>query len=548
MQRLDVGTITRLRRALGRQALRRRALDMLRAWSKRDARPAIYAAVLLMMGASVLALHFADRYDSDYVAGIVTLQNWRLAGGHTAWLPADTFVLKVPFYLLVQSLLPNSPLALLAIALLINAAAFALFFLAHRILVGRRPHLAAYTPLLLLGGLGPTFYLTLREPNCRNIEIGVAFVCLALIVRYLAGQLTIPSGARGLAMLAGAGAALGLFIYDDPLIVFVLVAPLAIVLIARYLVLGGRQTAGVVVFLGAACAAAPLWSGVFRLLHVSAASQRMYFVGLDQLGGHVYLAFAGLLRMQNADFFGQPVMDVHTFPALINFGLLALTFAAPVIFWLLRRPLAWWQWLVVLQPHFFVATFIVSAQVYDLGAARYLVFEPFFAVIILWLLIEAVAIVRLRYVLQGLIVASCLLNLGLTAPTLLAGYQNPNAHDQAVVRVVRQYGLTKGYADYWSANIHTYLSGNAIQFIAARCGPHGMYPYLFNMDDRALQAPAARTFYLVDRTTQGSEACTLDEVRRQLGASAQTVAIDSQSELLIYNGDITARMAPGRHG
>lgn len=555
MQRLEVAPITRLRSALGQQPLGERLRGMRDAWRGGDLRAAIYAPVLVLvlalvllaMGASLLALHFTQRYTSDDVGGIVTLQNWTLGGSHTAWLPPDTFILKVPVYLLVQAVLPNSPAAVLAIALLLNVIAFGLFFVAYRVLVGRRPGIAAYTPLLLLAGEGTTFYLALREPYSRNVEIGIAFVCLALLVRYLSGKLTIPSGARGLLLVAGAAAALGLFVYDDPLVVFVFLAPLAITLIARYLIQGlgqgGRQSLGVVAFLAVGCLAAPLWGRIFALLHVSAASQRMSFVGLDQLGYHVFLAFSGLLRMHNADFFGQPVMDVRTLPALINFGFLALAFAAPVIFWRLRRRLAWWQWFVVLQPYYYVVTFILNTQVYDPGSVRYLVFEPFFEVVTLCLLMQSITVARLRYALQGLLVAGCLLNLGLMAPTLAAGYQNPNAHDQAVVHSVRQYGLTKGYANYWSANIHTYLSGNSIQFIAARCGSSGMSPYRWIMDDRTLQMPAARSFYLIDETTQGSDACTRDQVQSQFGPPAQTVAIDSQTTLLIYNGDITLRMA-----
>jgi hypothetical protein len=120
-----------------------------------------------------------------------------------------------------------------------------------------------------------------------------------------------------------------------------------------------------------------------------------------------------------------------------------------------------------------------------------------------------------------------------------------NAHHQAIVQSMRRYGLTKGYADYWGADINTYLSGNSIEFIAAKCRADGVHTYRWNMDDRVIHQPATRTFYLVDKASQQSDSCTVAMVERQLGTPAETIAIDSQALLLIYNDDITVRMLPG---
>ena len=183
-----------------------RTLSVWRSWQERIVPHALYLfypLVLLALYGGLLARQFTAAYDSDQVAGIVTLQNWRLGDGSTAWLPSDNFFLKVPFYLLVRALLPNSPVAMLAIAVLLAGVAYGLFFLAHRLLIGRPLQRTDFLPLLLLASLGSSFYYILREPNARNIEIGVSFVSMAVAVRSLANHWPFPTGARGRLLIGG---------------------------------------------------------------------------------------------------------------------------------------------------------------------------------------------------------------------------------------------------------------------------------------------------------------------------------------------------------
>src|SRR5262249_47157076 len=267
----------------------------------------------------------------------------------------------VPVYLLVRTILPNSPWAMLAIAMLIAGVAYALFFLAYRLLIGRPLPLADHLPLLLLASLGSSFYYTLREPNARNIEIGVAFVSMAVAVRYLAGQWSFPTGARSRLLLGGGAAALGLFMFNDLMSTYALILPFAIALIVWFLSSGRRrQAAVVVVFLGVAAVASELWKGLFALLRVATPPAHGPIAGPDQWGYHLTLAVTGLLSMHAADFSGPPVMDLRTLGGLANLGLLALMFAAPAILWALRRPLAWWQWFLLVQPYYFVVIFTLS--------------------------------------------------------------------------------------------------------------------------------------------------------------------------------------------
>jgi hypothetical protein len=288
---------------------------------------------------------------------------------------------------------------------------------------------------------------------------------------------------------------------------------------------------------------ASLWAAGFAQLHFTITKLDARFTTFDQLGYHLYLSVQGLLKLFNANFFGAPELATQTFAELINFGLLALIFVCPLILRVTRRELAWWQWFVVLQPHFIVLVYLMSNQASDLSSVRYLVLVPFYGAIGLALLIGAITHARIRLFLGVVILGCAAANAFPIATTLAAGYQSPNARDFAIVRMAQQHGLTKGYADYWSGNINTYVSGYRIQFIPASCAPDGLHFYAWLVDDAVLRRQAAQSFYVYDSQAGGSAACGPATLNRQFGSPAEVIAIDNHTTIFVYNYDITVRLA-----
>jgi hypothetical protein len=252
----------------------------------------------------------------------------------------------------------------------------------------------------------------------------------------------------------------GFLVFNDPLFLYLFVAPLALALFIRLLWGGGSRDLAALVTLGLAVPVASLWTALFARLHFSSVPFHPAFVTLDQFGMHVNLGFQGILTLFNASFFGSSPFGKHAIGSLINFGLLSLVLAAPLILRATHRQLSWWQWFIVLQPHFVVLIFLVSNQVNGAISARYLILVPFYGAISLALLFRSMPNARVQLLFIAVLLTSIAFNALPEAKSLAHGYQNPNARNYAIIRVADQRGLTKGFGDYWDAPINTYLSGN----------------------------------------------------------------------------------------
>src|SRR5262249_33497668 len=161
---------------------------------------------------------------------------------------------------------------------------------------------------------------------------------LMVVARYVSGEWTPAAGAwtaarlvHVLALTLGAALVLGLLVYSDPLYLYLFIAPLGLLLVIRLLQDGKLRETAVLVVLGQAVLVAGLLATGFARLHFAIAKFDARFVALDQLGYHIYLAFQGLLILFNADFFGRQPLNRHTIGTLVNFGVLALIFAAPLL-------------------------------------------------------------------------------------------------------------------------------------------------------------------------------------------------------------------------
>src|SRR6476661_6936288 len=103
--------------------------------SKSDAVVLLISIVICFF--NLLYAHQLWSYNSDDVSQQVLLKQWMTNGIRTTWLPADTFILKMPVHWCVALLLPNSLQTILVDVFIMNALNLAFSFIALKFILFR---------------------------------------------------------------------------------------------------------------------------------------------------------------------------------------------------------------------------------------------------------------------------------------------------------------------------------------------------------------------------------------------------------------------------
>ena len=161
---------------------------------------------------------------SDSVAQQSIVRTWFAAGHDVTYLPPDTWLLKVPLYVVVEAL-PLAPMTRLLVesavlaAVALVAAAWATWELAGQAGLRRsRSLLGVLLPFAWFGTLsgGAGSYLV-SLPNSRNVELGLALVVVAVAGRRLAGHQTWRRPSASSIARAGGTAVVAAVLLGDPL-------------------------------------------------------------------------------------------------------------------------------------------------------------------------------------------------------------------------------------------------------------------------------------------------------------------------------------------
>jgi hypothetical protein len=486
---------------------------------------------------------------SDSVAQQSILQTWWLTGHGTTYLPPDTWLLKLPAYLLVEPLPLGPDLRLLLESLLLGGAGLALTALAARRLGAAagpaRRWWDAALPVawlgLLGGGLGQ--YLAIM-PNSRNVELGLVFVVLVVAARYLQDAHREPeaqTGVRrwqriGLGVLAAVGFAV-LWV-DDPYVSYLFGGALAAACTVWFVL---RRRDPRLLVIAAVTAGSLALAPALRALLVRAgivavgdttgvtASPSMLVRHLGVLGP----ALATQVGLQDR---GPTAWPAHVLTVLVLVAGVAMSGYLLVAGWR-TRALA----LTFLGGHWVVVAFGVLANsgVYDFHAGRYLVLAVYDVAVVLGV---GTALLRrhrprLAAALTGLLVVAVAANVVSVAVDRAV----PNARvakENAILRTVQEHGLTKGYAEFWIADLFQYRSRGEVTVPEVICSDGQLWFRYWLTDTSRWRVHADRTFVLWDPVEVGLQGCTQAGIEAQLGVPAQRIPAAGGATVLVYDRDV----------
>ena len=524
--------------------------------------PATAVAVL------VLVLDRWTDYTSDSVADQSLVRTWLDVGHGTAYVPGDTWILKLPLYFGVESL-PLAPGGRLVVEVLVlNVACLAVlglavWWLALAARPAAEPPRAAdvVLPLLWLGTLGGELGANRMQPNYRNVELGLAFLALAIAAR----RLDLPGrqdGRRAGFTAVAAVPLLGLLWVDDPYFALLTGAPFAVLCVTWYLVRrrGDRRllVAAAAVVLSLALlppAHALLAAGGIRVLPGAAGTDPGGVPGRLALLGPAIAAQLGLADTDPAGRVPGTGTALSGWAAALNLAVLLAAVAAAVALavhgWRSRRLLPAFvgvQWLVV------IAGFCASSKVSEVAHGRYLILAGYdlatglaMALPALRRRLPAAARTLLLVLLAGAVLnVTCALR---TAPAILAhGWDRrppyvagpPAAARGAAIRnAVAASGLRRGYAEFWASNLTLYRSGGLVSMNAVRCLGGRLVVENWLTDTARRTAPArGGTFVVWEAASPALRGCPPAALAARYGPPARAIPAGPGAAVLVWTRDI----------
>jgi hypothetical protein len=492
-------------------------------------------------------------YTSDDVAQQTIISQWQRGFRDPAVIGDDNWFIKYPLYWAANEI-PWSPEVrafttswILTITTVVGSI-MVLWLIADRTrLPGKSTRLLqVLLPVVTITALSPLAIYLMSRINTRNIEIPLLLLLLYGLILHDRGRLKRP-----LALAAGATVLIGILLANDPMFRFMVIVPVVVVFAFRA-ALGVEPLrhwapiAGIVA--GGWVIAAIIKKLLLKLLPMTFAIHPQDLTSFTGFVGHITILLSNDLDLFNADFWSRTV-GAGTGVRLINALLLAVGLIAAwrlVKLSLTDRTVGASIQIIGLLPFWIIGVVLVS----DFDAdVRYLILVPFMLSIAIVIAVARSLIKpRLAAVIAALLVFSALSNAAVAARQLsIHPSDQANADEQAVVTILHQQHLTKGYATYWHANIVSFLSGYSADVISIDCNTTTQQvsfdPIL--SETGVVRKPATSSFVLYYPVSQGGhEECDLPTITKQFGPPDEVVAVPAAAggTLAIYHHDITNRL------
>jgi hypothetical protein len=488
---------------------------------------------------------------SDSVAQQSVVLTWLHAGHGRAYLPPDTWLLKLPVYAVVEAL-PLAPSVRLAVeSISLALLGFALLAVGMRMLIqlalpegGSARWADVVLPLVwvgtVAGGLGQ--YLAVM-PNSRNVELGLAVVLVAAAARHL--HRGSPGGPSRRALLAVAAIlGLGVLWVDDPYVAFLVGLPLTTACVAWYAVRRrDRRLLEIAAVLATSLLGIPLLRRVLALVGIEVVPDATgVTLSPGQIASHLPIMWPSLVAELGLREPGGAAGPAH----LAILAVLATAVAAAG--WL-----AWYGWrtrdlpLAFVGSHWpvVVAGVLVNRTIYDFHAGRYLVLVVFDLAVSTGLAAALLRPTRPRLAagIGALLAVATVANLIAVA---LDRTPRPalGAQQEQTLAVLEGTGATKGFSDFWAADLYTQQSGGGLMVSDVVCWEGRLRLRHWLTDSARVGVPAERTFVLWDPAAPSGLGCPLPGIEAQLGRASRRVPVPAGGYVLIFDGDVSRRIDP----
>lgn len=492
-----------------------------------------------------------------FISDDVSMQNmllhWKPFSGNIFYGDKDvSFIFQLPIYWVVSLLISPGREAMLMSGLLLAWINFALVYGAYlyflRIFTIKQSYLSLL-PVLWVSTLGYGLNWIFLGTNFHNLTVGLIFLFLVGISKICRGEIKLtPRPISAIIYLALAALA-GIAIANDRYFLYFGIVPATGLIMAHAWNERSRRRrfvlAGSIVILGY------LESKLFFIL-LSLSGMKLLpgvgspgFVTFENILPYSMNALHGYLIIMGANVFGLPLFSLLSLIAIISLLLAIYVLYAAVQ--VLKRKQIHTPELTTLTGMFWFAIFAFTFTTFNLGLVetyRYLVVVPFVAPLLIAILGSATS--RRRYIHTLLIITIVLNIIGSVVGAAIA-YPSREAKSQAdnyqLISYLEKVDLHKGYGEYWSANINTYLSKNKARILSISCDSNGnTTPMLWFTDRDSYLKKSDESFYMFGGR---NAVCSQEQVRQQFGQPTKELSFEGR-DIWVYNFDLIQRMDTGK--
>ncbi len=519
---------------------------------------AAVAVIFAIFTFGILAAHRIHNYSSDDVAQQTVLLNSGKYGPQEAWIGVDNFVVKLPFYQLVNSTLGESRVALLVTVVAFNTMAFiglaATFWIIWRdkLRESRKkialPVVLGLVAFLWVASLGSDLATSFVNPNVRNAEVGICIFLAVLALFWAKREKAAWWGTALISLLTG------VLIYSDPYFLYTLFIPLAAVPAYYYFFdkksIGAINAVRLYVLLAASFVVYKLVNLFTGALGFNVYHPDVMFAGLATLGKNILNVISSFLSIFHGNFFGQ-VASIDTMVVIAN-AALAVAFVALTIRYLIKHQFT--------SPYavLFGLTIVATIVLYGISTnsdspytVRYLVLVPYVVLFLVPFVLAEMQNSRLKILFVGLMIVA---SVGNTFTMFKTAYNHGipgellgNTQQLNVIKQLDSHGLEKGYSGYWDGNITTYLSKGAYLTVPVVCNTQNqLQVYYWLMDDAWLNKKVSSSYLIIDAAEDTFNRCDATALESQFGAPKETIQIDTRRTLHVYDYDIYTHMPQQR--
>jgi hypothetical protein len=529
---------------------------------------------------NLLAVYHVRAYTSDDVIWQNALLSWHPFQHGTYYGDgAASYVAKIPFYWLLNQFMSPGRHELLVEGAVLIIGNFVLFYWAALYFLkklGTPLTRLTLLPFIWLASFGFSLTQLFMAVNMHNIEVGLIFAAFAVATKAYTGEFTLSKSWRAIAIGILYCLVAGLTILDDRYFFYFGILPIIVTVGVCFIYGKDRKHFARLGIIALGLVGSFIVAGIFHFIIKAAGIELAtssnvvgagppQFVQYSAFFNNLSATIYDLFVMFGANFWGQAVLNIITIATLINAAVLGIVVSSAaqqlrVVKSVAVKPLKTAKHALSLPIlRFFALLFFANIAVFAIstiggggGTYHYLMLLPFIAVILIAYR-SALFSKTGRQIIGIVLIAGIFCNLytniaDAKQPALIGGSlfldsgNIANSQDYSLIQVLRDQGLTKGYGNYWDANITTYLSRGAVDMSPIICNAQGQtIPYKWLMVSNQYYKKAAKSFYVFDPAHPSPYTCPSNGIDAQFG-NPQRIIPAGNDTVYIYNYDITSKI------
>jgi len=529
-----------------------------------------YVAIIILifcLGIILLNLTLTQSirpFNSDDVSWQTILISWTPFSHQRAFMGSkDNFLINAPFIFIIDSLFGIKRSTIFLTSIIFAIINFVCFFIAFNYFLKKTTAKIKpiyYSPLIWLTSFGFGFSELFLNPNWRSVEIGISFLFFVLASQIYFKEINPLKSKKTIILCLLILSLAALLTYSDNYFLYFTLVPIFLIYFCLFVLKQIDKKS--------------LYLSIFSILYALLVSRVLRSI-MARIGLYTPGPLLVIPRITSFKTFSQNlvssylslkyILGTSDIPNtitkwsysrdVINTILLLLVVVLIIIKLIISRKNVLRK---LKKPKINHTNFIVSLLILvslmdyvayllvdkgNTNSYRYLIILVYSLIILMAILLSKAG--RWKYILSSLILLATIFNLtnlySLYNTNISNNPTNANVVNYKLISIIKANRLSIGYANYWNADINTYLSDGKINFLPVACvkGVSKKDYLLVNSNNFNLKAD--RFFYIVQPSLNSPASCSISEVHHQFGQPVKTIYF-SGKYILIYNSDLSQKM------